>query len=74
MPSLSLLSSLGSVCAVCADLLQVDLITSEECENLIDMSDVVQVQSSKTSEVMVKTAEVLSRRGFKMEFKVLSGI
>ena len=55
------------------ELQQADLITSEECEELRYISDVVRVQSGKSPEVMAKTAEVLSRHGFKKEFKLLAG-
>ena len=46
------------------DLQQADLITSEECEELSDINDVVAVQSGKSPAVMTKTADVLRRLGF----------
>ena len=38
-----------------------------------DMSGVVDVQISKSSEVMSKTAEVLRRYGFEKESRLLAG-
>ena len=58
---------------VLAELQQADLITSEECEELDDSSDVVEVQSGKSSEVQSKTADVLRRHGFVEESTHLSG-
>ena len=58
---------------VLAELRQADLITSEECDELRDISDVVGVQSGKSREVIAKTAEVLRRHGFGKESKLLAG-
>ena len=58
---------------VLAELQQADLITSEECEGTYDSSDVVRVQSGKSSEVQSKTADVLRRHGFEKESNLLSG-
>ena len=58
---------------VFAKLKQAELITSEECEELIDISDVIGVQRGKSPEVMAKTAEVLRRHGFKEESRLLAG-
>ena len=58
---------------VLAKLHQADLITSEECEELSDISDVVGVQRGKSPEVMSKTAEVLRRHGFEKESEPLAG-
>ena len=58
---------------VCAELVQADLITSEERVGLRDPSHVVEVQSGKSPEVLTKTAEVLLRHGFENESKLLVG-
>ena len=58
---------------VLADLRQADLITSKECEELSDISDVVRVQSGKSPEVMTKTTEVLGGHGFEEEPRHLTG-
>ena len=58
--------------ALC-ELQQADLITSEECEELSDISDVIGAQLGKSPEVMSKTAEVLKRHGFEKESKLLAG-
>ena len=42
-------------------------------EGLSCARDVVKIQSSKSTEVMTKTAEVLRRRGFDKESEFLSG-
>ena len=55
---------------VVAELVQADLITSEECKAL---SDVVAVQSGKSPEVLTKTAEVLLRHGFEEDSNLLAG-
>ena len=56
-----------------AELRQADLMTSEECERLQYVSDVVTVQSGKSPEVMSKTANILQTHGFEDEFKLLAG-
>ena len=71
LSSLSLLSSLVS--AIIAELQQDDLITSEECKRLSDISGVVSVQSGKSPEVMSKTADVLRRHGFAESSTLLAG-
>ena len=71
LSSLSLLSSHPH--AVLADLQQADLITSEECKGLNDLSEVVRVQRVKSTEVMAKTADVLKRHGFEEKFTLLAG-
>ena len=58
---------------VFAELQQVDLITSEECEGMDDPSDVVAVQSGKSPQVQTKTANVLRRHGFVDESNLLAG-
>ena len=58
---------------VLAELVQANLITSEECEELYDPSDVVEVQSGKSPEVLTKTAEVLLRHGLEEESNLLAG-
>ena len=61
---------------VLVELRQAHLITSEECKWLpvrYGISDVVDVQKGKSPEVMSKTAEVLRRRGFEKESKLLAG-
>ena len=57
---------------VLAELQQSDLITSEECEELYDSSDVVRVQSGKSPEVQSKTADVLRKHGFREESNLLT--
>ena len=64
---------LSPLSPVLAELQQADLITSKECRWLYDSSDVVIVQSGKTSEVQSKTADVLRRYGFEKESNLLSG-
>ena len=56
-----------------AELVQADLITSEEYRRLYDPSHVVRVQSGKSPEVQTKTANVLLRHGFEEESKLLAG-
>ena len=68
---LSFLSS--SVNAVLVELQLADLITGKECKELSYISDVVNVQSGKSSEVMAKTAAVLRRHGFEEESRLLAG-
>ena len=58
---------------VIAELVQADLITSEECRRVTDPSDVVRVQSGKSPEVHTKTADVLLRHGFEKESNLLAG-
>ena len=65
--------SIFSVRAVSRDLQQADLITSEECKMLRDISDVVKVQNSKSSEVVAKIADALRRLGLENESRFLSG-
>ena len=57
---------------VVAELVQANLITSEEREGLRYTSDVVEVQRVKSPEVLTETAEVLLRHGLKEESKLLS--
>ena len=58
---------------VFAELVQADLITSEECSGLYDTRYVVEVQRGKSPEVMTKTADVLRRHGFEEQSKLLAG-
>ena len=58
---------------VLPDLVQANLITSEECSGLYFPSDVVAVQSDKSPEVLTKTADVLRRHGFEEESNLLAG-
>ena len=56
---------------VLAELQRVDLITSEECEELSDTRDVVDVQRSKSSQVILKTAIVMRSCGLEKDSKHL---
>ena len=56
-----------------AELQQADLMTSEECKRLSDISDMVTVQSGKSPEVLSKTANILKRHGFKKLPRLLAG-
>ena len=58
---------------VLAELQQADLITSEECEELTDICDVVEAQWDKPPEVNVKSADVLRRHGFWEKSRLLQG-
>ena len=58
---------------VVAELVQADLITSDECSGLYQPTNVVEVQSGKSLEVLTKTADVLLRHGFEEESNVLAG-
>ena len=58
---------------VLSELVQADLITSEECRGLYFPRDVVKIQSGKSPEVLTQTADVLRRHGFEKESKLLSG-
>ena len=58
---------------VFAELVQADLITSEERRRLMDPRDVVRVQRGKSPEVLTKTAEVLLRHGLEEESNLLAG-
>ena len=69
LSSLSLLSSLSAL----AELQQANLITGEECQELSDVSGVVRVQSGKSQEVVLQTATVLRRYGFKGASRLLTG-
>ena len=71
LSSLSLLSSHPH--AVLAELQQAGIITSEECEEMYHPSDVVEVQSGKSPEILTKTADVLKRHGFEEKSKYLAG-
>ena len=64
---------LSTAFAFLDELQQADLITSEECEELSDISDVVAVQSGKSPAVMTKTTAVLRRLGFEKESRLLTG-
>ena len=58
---------------VIAELVQADLITSEERRRLMDPRDVVRVQRGKSPEVLTKTADVLLRHGFEKQSNLLAG-
>ena len=58
---------------VLAELVQANLVTSEECRGRRDPSKVVKVQSGKSPEVLTKTADVLLRHGFEKESNLLAG-
>ena len=58
---------------VLAELQHTDLITSGESKGLSDISDVVEVQSGKSPEVMSETADVLQTHGFEEESTLLAG-
>ena len=59
--------------AVMVELQQDDLITTEESENLSNVSAVVRVQRRKLPDVMFKTADILEKHGFVEETKSLRG-
>ena len=63
MSSLSLFSSPP----VLAELQLAGLIPRKECEGLVYLSHVVEVQSGKSPEVLFKSANVLKRHGFEKE-------
>ena len=50
-----------------------DLITSEECEELSGISDVLETQSGKSPEVMSKTAGVLRCHTLEEESELFAG-
>ena len=58
---------------VLADLQQADLITSEECSRLSHISRVLEVQRTKSPEVVTKTADVIKRHGYVQESSLLPG-
>ena len=58
---------------VLTELQQADLITSEECRQLYDPNDVVEVQSGKFPKVLTKTADTLRRHGFERQSDFLVG-
>ena len=58
---------------VLAELRQTDLITGEECEELIDISDVIEVQSNKSNEVVNKSSDVMNRHRYVQESNLLPG-
>lgn len=60
-------------CTVIFDLQTANLMTSEECSGLNDLSDVVRVQSKKPQEILDKSAEILKRHRFREESKFLAG-
>ena len=73
LPSLFLLSTAK---AVLAELQQADLISREECKRFqvqYGIGGVVRVQSGKSPEVLIKTAEVLRRHGLEGESRFLAG-
>ena len=49
------------------------MITTKECKGLHGPSDVDTVQSSKSPEVLTKTADDFGRHGFKEESNLLTG-
>ena len=59
--------------AVLAELQQAGIITSEECKELEDIDDVVEVQSSKSPEVQTKTSEILTKLGLAKEYSLFAG-
>ena len=71
MVVLSLTSLLPS--PVLAELQQAGIISSEECKEVVDIDDVVQVQSSKSPEVQTKTSEILTRLGLAKEYSLFVG-
>ena len=58
---------------VLGELRQADVITSEVCEELYGIRDVVDIQKGKSPEVMSRTAEVLRRHGFDEQSILLAG-
>ena len=58
---------------VLAELIQANMISSEEYKRLSDISDVVDVQSGKSPEVIFQTADVLQRHGLKETSRLLAG-
>ena len=67
------LCSLSSDSPVLAELQHADMITSEECMGVYDLSCVVGVQRVKSPEIQSKTADVLQRHGFEKESNFLAG-
>ena len=61
------------IAPVLAELQQVGLVSSEECKGLYEATDLVRVQSSKSTEEQTKTANVLARHGFEKESNLLAG-
>ena len=57
---------------VLVELQQAYLITSEECKEFDNPSDVVRVQRGKFPEVQVKSADALRRHGFEEESNLLA--
>ena len=68
LPVPSLLSS-----PVLAELQQAELVSSEACKELSDISGVVRAQRGKSPEVLSKTADVMRRLGLEKEFRLLAG-
>ena len=64
---------LSPVGAVCPELVQAKLITVKECKPLNDLSELVGLQYSKSSEMMSETADILKSYGFEGECKLLKG-
>ena len=59
--------------AVLAELQQAGIISNEECKEVVDIDDVVEVQSSKSPEVQTKTSEILTRLGLAKEYSLFAG-
>ena len=62
-----------SVRAVLADLQKARVITGFESRDLKDPSAVVKLQSKKSPEMMVTTADILRAHGFANESQILTG-
>lgn len=62
-----------SVRAFQAELQQTGLVSSEESVGMAGLSDALRAQSSKSVAVMVESAKLLKRHGFKEEAGFLSG-
>ena len=58
---------------VVAELHRADLVTNEECKELMYPSRVVRAQRAKSPEAQTETAEILVRHGFVEESNFLAG-
>lgn len=59
--------------SVLAELQQTDCMTSEECKRLYYLYRVVGVQSTKSTEVVSQTSEIMKKHGLEKESKLLPG-
>ena len=56
-----------------AELRRAVVVTTEECEELSGINDLVRAQKAKSPEVKSKTANILRRHGFEEESRFLAG-